>query len=155
MQLTIVAIGKSMPRWVEAGFQEYSKRLPPEFHLQLIEIEAGKRGKNADITRILKDEGEKIIAAIPKSNPVIALEREGKEWDTPTLAKNLQQWQLESRSVSFLIGGPEGLSEDCLNKADQKWSLSRLTFPHPLVRIILAEQLYRAWSLLKGHPYHR
>lgn len=155
MHLSIIAIGKSMPSWVETGFQEYSKRLPPEFHLKLIEIEAAKRGKNADISRILQEEGDKILAAIPKNNFVVALEREGKEWDTATLAKNIQQWQLESQSVSFLIGGPEGLSPHCLEKADQKWSLSPLTFPHPLVRIILVEQLYRAWSLLKGHPYHR
>lgn len=155
MHLSIISIGKSMPTWVETGFQDYSKRFAGELRLQLITLEAGKRGKNADIQRILQDEGERMLAAIPKNNHIIALERNGEEWSTTALAKNLQQWQLNGRSVSFLIGGPEGIAISCLEKANQQWSLSKLTFPHPLVRIIVAEQLYRAWSLLKGHPYHR
>jgi len=144
-----------MPAWVQAGLQDYSKRFPPELRFQLIEIEAGKRGKNADIARILQEEGEKMLAAVPKNNRIITLEINGEKWDTSTLAKQLQQWQLDGRSVSFLVGGPEGLAPACIAKAEQKWSLSPLTFPHPLVRILVAEQLYRAWSLLRGHPYHR
>ncbi len=144
-----------MPSWVETGYQEYAKRLSQDCRLQLIEIEAEKRGKNADIKRITYNEGERMLAAIPKNNHIIALEVRGKQWDTPTLAQQIQRWQLDGRDISLLIGGPEGLAPACLAKAEQQWSLSLLTLPHPLVRVIVAEQIYRAWSLLKGHPYHR
>lgn len=144
-----------MPEWVQHGYEEYQKRLPPELHLEFTEIEAGKRGKNAPIERIVQEEGQNLLAAVPKNNLIVALDRQGKMWDTEFLANSLQKWQLESQSISFLIGGPEGLSTECLKQAHLKWSLSPLTFPHPLVRIILIEQLYRAWSLTKGHPYHR
>lgn len=155
MHINLIAIGTHMPAWVSAGYQEYAKRLTQDCRLNLIEIEAGKRGKNADIKRILHDEGERMLGALPKNNHIIALEVCGKQWDTPALAQQLQQWQMEGHDISLLIGGPEGLAESCQTKAKQKWSLSALTLPHPLVRVIVAEQLYRAWSLLKGHPYHR
>lgn len=155
MIINLIAVGRHMPDWVSAGYEEYAKRLSHDCKLNLIEIEAGKRGKNADIKKILNDEGERMLSAIPKNNLVIAMEINGKQWDTPVLAQQLQQWQMAGRGVSLLIGGPEGLAESCLAKAEQKWSLSLLTLPHPLVRIIVAEQLYRAFSLLKGHPYHR
>lgn len=144
-----------MPDWVNTGYSEYSKRLTQDCRLHLIEIEASKRSKNEDIKRITQEEGERILHAIPKNTHVIALDVKGKSWDTSQLAQQLQKWQFDGRDISLLIGGPEGLSEECLKKAETKWSLSALTFPHPLVRIILAEQLYRAWTLLKGHPYHR
>ncbi len=155
MQLVLIAIGTTMPSWVQTGFQDYGKRFPADFRLQLVEIPANKRTKNTNIARAIQEEGERMLAAIPKNSRVIALEVEGTQWDTPSLSTQLKLWQIDSRPVSFLIGGPEGLAPQCLAKADQKWSLSALTFPHPLVRIIVAEQLYRAWSLLKGHPYHR
>lgn len=155
MDIHLIAIGKNMPAWVQRGYQEYAKRLSQDCHLQLIEISAGKRGKNAAIDRILQEEGERMLAAIPKNNYVIALDVQGAQWDTPTLAQQLQKWQLDGRSVSLLVGGPEGLAPACYAKAEQKWSLSKLTLPHPLVRIVLAEQLYRAWSILHHHPYHR
>lgn len=144
-----------MPGWVEQGYQEYARRFPNDMPLQLLEIPAGKRGKNADIKRILLKEGELTLAAIPKGNRIVTLEVTGKPWDTPTLAKNMQNWQMDGRDVSLLIGGPEGLAPECIAASEQKWSLSALTLPHPLVRIVVAESLYRAWSLNTNHPYHR
>lgn len=144
-----------MPAWVETGFAEYAKRLPAECSLLLKEIPAGKRGKNADLARIRRDEGEKMLAAIPKGAHVVALEVDGKAWRTEDLAGQMQNWLQAHVDVALLVGGPEGLAEACRQRADQRWSLSPLTFPHPLVRIVVAEQLYRAWSILGGHPYHR
>lgn len=144
-----------MPSWVEQGYQQYVKRFPSDMPLSLTEIPAGKRGKNADIKRILHKEGELTMAAIPKGNRIVTLEVTGKPWDTPTLASNMEKWQMDGRDVSLLIGGPEGLAPECIAASEQKWSLSPLTLPHPLVRIIVAESLYRAWSVNANHPYHR
>lgn len=144
-----------MPDWVTKGFTEYVRRMPPDYKLSLTEIVPQKRTKNADIPRILDKEGKQIMAAIPKGNRVVALEVTGHCWDTHKLAQNLEKWQLDGRNISLMIGGPEGLSQECLNLAEQKWSLSPLTLPHPLVRIVLAESLFRAWSLNHNHPYHR
>jgi 23S rRNA (pseudouridine1915-N3)-methyltransferase len=155
MRIQVIAVGSKMPSWVELGYQQYARRFPTDMPLQLIEIPAGKRGKNADIKRILQKEGELTLAAIPKGNRIVTLEVTGKPWDTPQLAKNMQKWQMDGRDVSLLIGGPEGLAEECIAVSEQKWSLSALTLPHPLVRIVLAESLYRAWSLNNNHPYHR
>lgn len=155
MKVNIIAIGNRMPSWVEAGYQEYARRLTADCQLELIEIPASKRGKQADTKRILAEEGGRMLAAIPKDSYVIALEILGDAWDTPMLATQLQQWQQSGRSVSLLIGGPEGLAPECSAKAAQRWSLSKLTLPHPLVRVVLAEQLYRAWSIVHNHPYHR
>ena len=144
-----------MPSWVQLGYDEYAKRLPRECELILKEIPAGKRGKNADIARIVKDEGERMIAAIPPSTHIVTLDIVGKAWTTPELSQAMQRWLASGQSISLLIGGPEGLAEEVKPLARESWSLSKLTFPHPLVRIIVAEQLYRAWSLLHNHPYHR
>lgn len=144
-----------MPDWVQAGYSEYAKRLPRECALELKEIPLATRGKNADITRAIEKESEAMLAAVPTQERVIALDVLGKPQTTETLAEALRNWQMEGGNTSFLIGGPDGLSTDCLNRATQRWSLSGLTLPHPLVRIVLAEQLYRAWSLLNNHPYHR
>lgn len=144
-----------MPTWVSEGYQEYARRLPPECHLQLVEIAPGARTKGADLARSVRDEGERMLGAIPKDTLVIALDARGVQWDTEKLSQQLEQWLGGGRDITLLIGGPEGLAEDCLKRADQTWSLSKLTLPHPLVRIVLAEQIYRAWSILKKHPYHR
>jgi 23S rRNA (pseudouridine1915-N3)-methyltransferase len=144
-----------MPAWVEQGFNEYAKRLPPECSLTLIEIPAGKRGKSADVVRITEKEGQQMLAAIPKGAMVVVLEVTGRQWDTPQLAQKLEQWMQDGRDVALLVGGPEGLAPECLARAEVKWSLSALTMPHPLVRVVLAEQLYRAWSVTQNHPYHR
>jgi 23S rRNA (pseudouridine1915-N3)-methyltransferase len=144
-----------MPDWVKSGYDEYAKRLPRECRLQLVEIPAGKRGKGANLARAIREEGERMLAALPKEAHVIALDMRGKQWDTPQLAQRLKDWLQDGHDVALLTGGPDGLAESCLKRADHLWSLSKLTLPHPLVRIVVAEQLYRAWSLLKGHPYHR
>jgi 23S rRNA (pseudouridine1915-N3)-methyltransferase len=144
-----------MPSWVQQGYDEYAKRLPRECELVLKEIPAGKRGKNTDIARIVKEEGERMIAALPSSTHVLTLDILGKPWTTPELANAMQRWLANGQSVSLLIGGPEGLADEVKQLARESWSLSKLTFPHPLVRIIVAEQLYRAWSILHNHPYHR
>lgn len=144
-----------MPGWVEAGYAEYAQRMPAEVRLELKEIPAGKRGKNADVARILQDEGQRLQAAIPKGAHVVAMDVKGKSFTTEQLAARLGEWMQSGQDIALLVGGPEGLSAECRDLAHEYWSLSALTFPHPLVRIIVAEQLYRAWSVLKNHPYHR
>ena len=155
MLIHLIAVGTRMPGWVEEGFTEYVKRMPVESKVKLIEIAAGKRGKNSDIKRLTQQEGEKMLAAIPKGAKIIALDVLGKACSTEELALELKSWQSSGYDVAILIGGPEGLAEDCLKKAQQKISLSKLTLPHPLVRVVLAEQLYRATTILRGHPYHK
>ena len=144
-----------MPRWVEQGYQEYSKRLPRECELVLKEIPAGKRGKNADLARITQEEGNKMAAAIPAGSHIVSLDLTGKSWSTADLAQALKRWQNSGQHLSLLVGGPEGLADSVRNQAHESWCLSPLTFPHPLVRIVVAEQIYRAWSILRNHPYHR
>jgi 23S rRNA (pseudouridine1915-N3)-methyltransferase len=155
MKLTLYAVGTKMPAWVSQGFSEYSRRFPRDLTFNLVEISAGKRGKNADISRILDKEGEQLLNAIPKGSRIVTLEVEGKPWTTPQLANELERWQLDGRDVALLVGGPEGLSPACTRASEQKWSLSALTLPHPMVRILIAESLYRAWSVNTNHPYHR
>lgn len=155
MQLHLIAVGQRMPAWVQAGYEEYAKRLPTECRLRLTEIPAERRGKNADLNRLLAREGERMLSAVPKGAYVVALAVEGRPRDTEHLAKRLGGWLQGGRDIALLVGGPEGLAEECYARAEERWSLSPLTLPHPLVRIIVAEQLYRAWSLLSGHPYHR
>ncbi len=144
-----------MPKWVEQGYEEYAKRLPREFSLELIEIAPGNRGKNADIERAIRKEGELMMSKISPSDHVVALEVLGKPWSTEQLAKEAEGWQMLGSDVCLLVGGPEGLAPECKQRANQQWSLSPLTLPHPMVRILLAEQVYRAWSVIQGHPYHR
>lgn len=143
-----------MPVWVNTGFVEYQRRFPSDFPMELIEIPAGKRGKNADIRRILEKEGEQMLVAAGKSRIVI-LDPPGKMFSTPQLAERIESWKLDGRDVALLVGGPEGLSPACKDVANESWSLSALTLPHPLVRVVVAESLYRAWSLTTNHPYHR
>ena len=155
MRIKLLAIGTRMPQWVERGYLEYAQRMPKLCELELIEISAKKRGKNADTARILRDEAQALAAAVPKGAISIALDRKGKQIDTQELANNMQSWIDESQDVAILIGGPEGLDPDYLASTQRKWSLSAMTFAHPVVRIMLAEQLYRAWSINANLPYHR
>lgn len=155
MRLTLYAVGNKMPAWVIQGFNEYCRRFPRDMSFNLVEIPPGKRGKNADIARILEKEGELTLAAIPKGCRIVTLEVEGKPLTTPQLAQSLTKWQLDGRDVALLIGGPEGLAPACIKASEQKWSLSPLTLPHPMVRIVVVESLYRAWSINNNHPYHR
>lgn len=155
MHLRILAIGTKMPAWVQTGFAEYAKRFTAGCTLELCEIPAEKRTKSVDLSRLIEREGERLIAALKPGSHVIALDVQGKAWDTQQLATQLKQWQTHGQTIDLLIGGPDGLAPACLQKANSKWSLSPLTLPHPLVRILLAEQLYRAQSILLNHPYHR
>lgn len=155
MKLQLVAVGTKMPDWVQTGFLEYMRRFPKDMPFELTEVPAGKRGKNADIKRILEKEGELMLAATGKGNRIVTLDIPGQPWETPQLATQLERWKQDGRDVSLLIGGPEGLSPACKAAAEQSWSLSALTLPHPLVRVLVAESLYRAWSITANHPYHR
>ena|ERR1700733_10275497 len=155
MRIRLLTITHKSPSWIQIGYEEYAKRLPASCALELIEIPAEKRTANADLKRIAAREGEKMLAAIKADHLVIALDIKGKLWSTEELAQQLANWQQGGRHVDLLVGGPEGLAPACLEKAELRWSLSPLTFPHILVRLIVAEQIYRAWSLLNHHPYHR
>ncbi|SMF94032.1 23S rRNA (pseudouridine1915-N3)-methyltransferase [Methylomagnum ishizawai] len=155
MQIHLLAVGHRMPDWVVAGYEEYAKRLPRECALVLKEIAPAKRGKNADIGKLREDEGGRMLAALPRDSHVVALDLGGQDWSTPDLSQQLQRWLGNGRDVALLVGGPDGLAPACLQRAQQVWCLSRLTFPHPIVRVIVAEQIYRAWSLSQNHPYHR
>lgn len=123
--------------------------------MQLVEVAPAKRAKAIDKAKVLRDESERIQAAIPKGSLVIALDERGKEWTTLELADELNRWLSGGRDVALIAGGADGLAADCKNLAEKQWSLSKLTLPHPLVRVLVAEQLYRAWSILHNHPYHR
>lgn len=155
MNIFLLAVGNKMPDWVDKGYNEYAKRLNGDCRLKLVEIPPVKRGKNADLSRIKKEEGEKLLAAIPKGCLIVALEVNGKAWSTEALSQQMDNWLHSGQDVALMVGGPEGLSEACVARADLKWSLSPLTLPHPMVRVLLSEQLYRAYSILKNHPYHR
>ncbi len=155
MKIHLIAVGERMPGWVQQGYREYACRLPGECALRLVEIAAGRRGKNADIPRILQEEGRRMLTAVPPGSRVGALEVKGQAWSTEQLSQRLDRWMAEGRDLALLVGGPEGLAPECLAAAEFKWSLSPLTLPHPLVRVVVAEAIYRAWSLLRNHPYHR
>ncbi|MDG0968948.1 MAG: 23S rRNA (pseudouridine(1915)-N(3))-methyltransferase RlmH [Porticoccaceae bacterium] len=155
MRLNVIAIGTKMPSWVTTGCAEYSKRMPSELRIRVTEVSLGSRSKSQASTKAIETEGLAILKSIEEKDYVIALDVLGKSMDTDKLALNLANWQMDGKNITFLIGGPDGLSKSCLARANLCWSLSALTLPHPLVRILLMEQLYRAWSINANHPYHR
>lgn len=155
MKIHLIAVGNRMSSWVKEGYREYARRLPTECSLQLVEIPLAKRGKSADTRRLKQQEAKRILEAIPRGARVVALEVEGRPWSTLQLSDRLERWMGDGCDIALLVGGPDGLDNSCRERADELWSLSNLTLPHPLVRIVVAEQLYRAWTVLKGHPYHR
>lgn len=155
MRIHLLAVGQKMPAWVAAGWDDFARRLPRDCALQLVELAPGRRGPKADLARALRDEGERMLAAIPDGARVVALDVTGTAWDTPALARQLEAWRADGRDVALLVGGPEGLDPRCRARAETRWSLSALTLPHMLVRVVVAEALYRAWSVLSHHPYHR
>lgn len=155
MKIRLCTITHKTPAWIQAGYDEYARRLPPAYSLELIEVPAEKRSDSADLTRLTEREGEKLLAATKAGDRLIALDIKGSPWSTDELARQMQQWHHEGRNVNLLVGGPDGLSPACLAKADTKWSLSALTFPHFIVKLIVAEQIYRAYTILANHPYHR
>ena len=155
MILTVAAVGQRMPAWVQEAWREYARRFPRGLSLDLREIPLAKRGRNANAKSLRRAEGQALLAAVPSGHRIIALDETGRQWSTMELAAQLESWMREERGACFLIGGPDGLPEECRNQAQDVWSLGRLTLPHPLVRAVLAEQLYRAWTVTQNHPYHR
>jgi len=144
-----------MPDWVDMGYQDYARRLPHPCRMELLEIPVAKRTKSADPSQLKKIEGDAILRALPKHNRMIALDVKGQSRSTRQLADSLKTWLGSGQDVAMVIGGPDGLDGQCLNRAEETWSLSALTLPHALVRVVVAEQLYRAWSILNNLPYHR
>lgn len=155
MRLHLLAVGTRLPAWINAGMAEYANRLPADYHWTLHEIPVSKRGKSTDLARAVREEGARMLAAIPPHAEVITLEVAGRAWSTEQLAEALADWQQGGRDIALCIGGPDGLAPEVRERASRRWSLSPLTLPHGLVRVIVTEQLYRAWSILNNHPYHR
>ena len=155
MQVRLITVGSKMPAWVETGYQEYNRRLGQEVRLELIETPLNRRSKGANVNRLQEKEATHMLAAVGTGDLIITLEIGGKAWSTDQLAQNMGGWLQDGRNVSLLVGGPEGLHPLCLARANLRWSLSALTLPHPLVRVVVAEQIYRAWSILRNHPYHK
>ena len=155
MQLIVAAVGHKMPAWIEAGFQEYAKRMPPECRLVLKEIKPIERSSGKNAETVMAQERIRIEATLPKGGRVIALDEHGAHMTTVQLSQQLSIWQQQGGDVSFVIGGADGLDAEFKKNADMLLRLSNMTLPHGLVRVILAEQLYRAWSILRNHPYHR
>lgn len=157
MRVHLLAMGTRMPEWVQQGFAEYRKRLPGEMRLELEEIPLPKRARSTDSASLVEQEAALFRKRLDKLGNArkVALDARGQNHDTEGLARRLDELRPRGQSLALLVGGPEGLAPDLVAEMDESWSLSRLTLPHPLVRVVLAEQLYRCWSLLNGHPYHR
>lgn len=155
MRLHLIAVGPRQPAWVNTAFLDYSRRLPPECRLELTELPLGPRGKEQDAGRALDVEAQRMQRTIRPDDWVVALDERGQSWTSRMLAARLEAWMASGRDVALLMGGPDGLAPACKARAQEQWSLSSLTLPHGLARVVVAEALYRAHSLLRGHPYHR
>lgn len=155
MRITVLAVGHKAPGWVQEGFNEYAKRMPPEARLELMEVKPEERGAGRSTDRAKTLEGERILAAIPQGATLLALDERGKAVTTQGLSVMLSDWMRDGSHPAFVIGGADGLSDEVKARAAKLVSLSALTLPHALVRVVLAEQLYRAWTILARHPYHR
>ena len=155
MRLLILAVGNKMPEWVETSFAEYAKRMPHEASIELVEIKPEKRGGGKNVDQLMAAEGARILPAIPPRCRTVALDEKGRQWTTVKLADSISGWMKNGGDTAFIIGGADGLDASIKNSADEVLALSALTLPHALARVLLAEQLYRALSLIKRHPYHR
>jgi len=155
VRIHLVAIGRRMPSWISDGFSEYAQRLRSGVQLELIEVETPRRGPNPDLSRVVREEGTRLLRAAPSGTYRIALDQSGRSYDSELLAAQLEKWMAFGRDIALIVGGPDGLSDEVLASVDQCWSLSPLTLAHPLVRIVIAEQLYRAYAISRGLPYHR
>ncbi len=155
MKINILAVGNKMPDWVNAGYATYIKRLPHEITAKLIEIKPEKRTSSQQTQKLLDAESKRIRAVIPPGCRLVALDERGKQWTTVKFASVITEWMKEGGDAAFVIGGADGLHQDIKASADELLALSKLTMPHGLVRVILAEQLYRVASVIKKHPYHR
>lgn len=155
MKFLILAVGNKMPGWVETGFVEYAKRMPHEASIELLEIKPEKRGGGKKVAQLLTAEGTRIQAALPPKCHTVAMDERGRQWTTVKLAESISGWMRNGENTAFIIGGADGLDASIKNSADEILALSALTLPHGLARVLLAEQLYRAVSFIKRHPYHR
>lgn len=155
MRISVVSVAGKMPAWVETGVNDYARRLPRELRLQWRDLPLARRGRGVSTEQLRLREGEQILRQIAPGERTIALDVGGESWSTGGLAEHLRGWMMDGRNLNLLIGGPDGLSRDCLAVAEHRWSLGPLTLPHPLVRVVLVEQLYRAWTITVNHPYHR
>lgn len=155
MQITIAAVGTRLDAWIYEAFESYRIRLPRHLTLSLKEVPVTRRGSGTDVAAAVAAEGERLLRALRPGELVIALDEHGRQWSSAELAAELACWQQSHPQVTLLVGGPDGLSPACRERAGRLWSLSKLTFPHGLVRVLLAEQIYRASTILQGHPYHR
>ncbi len=155
MRIHLLAAGTRLPSWINDGYHDYAVRLPPECKLVLKEIPLGASRRGGDTVKAVAEEGARMLAALPTCAHIIALDLRGRSFSSEELAKQLNRWLQDGGDVALLIGGPDGLAPVCRARAEFKWSLSPLTLPHALVRVMVAEQIYRAWTILKGHPYHR
>jgi len=155
MKLIVAAVGTRMPDWVEAAWHDYARRMPPDCPLELKEIKPEPRNAGKTPAQMMQAEARRIEAAIPAGALRIALDERGKDLDTMSLARELEKWRAGGQDVVFLIGGPDGLDAELKQQCQGRLRLSSLTLPHPMVRVVLSEQLYRAWAILSGHPYHR
>ena len=155
MRVQVIAVGTRLAQWQQQGFREYARRLPRECAMRLTEIPAAARAKSKPTKQAIEKESERMLAAVHKNDYVVALDQPGAQYSSEDLSGLLATWLAQGRHLSLLIGGADGLSEACRSRAELRWSLSELTLPHGLVRVMVAEQLYRAWSMLQGHPYHR
>lgn len=154
LKVEILAVGGKPPGWVETAVFEYSKRLT-NCRFSIRDIRAADRKKPKPVDDYKAEEADYLLDAVTRDSVVVALDRSGRDWSTEDLAKKIEQWQLDTSGIQLMIGGPDGLHQRCLDRADQVWSLSKLTFPHQLVKVILAEQVYRAFMILANHPYHK
>ncbi len=155
MKIRLLCIGQKMPHWVGEAYSDFAKRVNGDCKIELVELPMAKRSKNSSVAQMKEKEAQTIFAALKPSEHLVALDVLGKQVSTPDLAKQLEHWQMLGCDIALLIGGPDGLHGEVLAKSQEKISLSKLTLPHPMVRVLLAEQLYRAWSINKGHPYHK
>jgi len=154
VRLTLFAVGQRMPGWISEGFTDYTRRLKPRLPIELVEIPAGKRG-SGDVSRAMAEEGRRLLSAIRPGDHVVALDERGRMRTSLELSRWLGERLMAGNDLSFLIGGADGFAPEVLTRAQERWSLSPLTLPHALVRVLFAEQIYRAVTLLDGHPYHR
>jgi 23S rRNA (pseudouridine1915-N3)-methyltransferase len=155
MQLRVIAVGTRMPAWVDAAFEDYARRLRGPLGVQLKELPAARRSAATPAAQAMSEEARRILATLTPREFLVALDERGREYSTPELARWLEERRRSGQDLACVIGGADGLAPEVLARAQQRWSLSRLTLPHGLVRVVLIEQLYRASTLLAGHPYHR
>lgn len=155
MHIRLIAVGDRQPAWVTQAFDAYARRMPRQWQFRLDVVGTVRRTNDGDAMKATAAEGQKVLQKLKSTEQVIALDARGRQWSTAELAGRLRGWQSAGRDLAFVIGGPDGIAVDCLERADLRWSLSKLTLPHGLARVLVAEQLYRAWTVITGHPYHR